>query len=985
MVRITTFRMAVDAGNVGVHEHWHDAIRPDTAETRAPGFLQSARPFCSDPVWYYAEVEAPPMETGGNDRVLLRFESVDYWAEVWVNGVMVRTHEGTLPFEADITDALRPEGQNLLAVRVLCPVGDREIDTGRGVILRARELANRAKFLGGVAGFVPNRLISGIIGSVECVAVSALRPIDIHAQADWKTGQVRVDFRLRNLNGQAGRFRCRVEVVKRGACEACVDYTDSLATPMKGDEASVAFQVPNHELWSLENPVFYDVGLRVHDDRGHESRATWTQFGFRDFRVKNGWFYLNGRRIFLKCAHTGPYYFGGSFVPPDLESMTREMRNLKSAGFNAIRFLASVPTTEQIACCDEIGLMVYLESGVGWFFAREVKWGAPEQVFPRMKTLIDQTLSETLRTFRNHPAFTLFGLLNETLDGPVFEHMTGALPLIRKDMKDCVVVLNSGRTDARYEFGSFCNPGETVWSCQWGRDGRVTPATKHPFERNYGLLCDSLAGDIHIYPRLPYQPGLEDWMRGGILPPDSGPVFLSEGGMGNLNDFARYRREYALDPKDQVRIRILAEMDHLMSACWHDWGFASLYPFLDDFLRDSVRYGVKWRRRFFDMVRANPRICGYSLTQAIETADGSGFLTPLKEFKKGFYDVAKEGWAPLRWCLFADRWNLYPGQAVRLVAVLANENVLNAGTYSVTFRVHGPGGTVWEKRTSVVFAPGSDGELPFAVTVIDEHLTLDRAAPGPYIFAADLDAPGVAEADRLTFGFASRPQSENPFGDKTVAVWGRDERIEAYLRNNGIAWQAYPAPARVILVTEDDALRADEAGWARLWQAVENGAYALFLGFGVFAREETAEGGQTRLNRLARLPMNPKAAYRGDLGWLYHHELAVRSRELFADIQEPGLTDVEAIEDFAFGFIHGADVPDTVLAATFFPGSDECTFFSAGLVAGEYRKGRGRYLVQTFGFLPCLGTPTGDLLLRNLLRIAAHAVYPEGNRGAGTQ
>ncbi len=521
--------------------------------------------------------------------------------------------------------------------------------------------------------------------------------------------------------------------------------------------------------------------------------------------------------------------------------------------------------------------------------------------------------------------------------------------------------------------------------CQWGREGRITPDTKLPFERNYGLLCGSLAGDIHIYPRLPYQSGLEDWMRGGCLFQDSGPVFLSEGGMGNLCDFARYRREYARDPKDRVQAKILEEMDRLMIPCWRDWGFESLYPFLDDFLRESARYGVQWRRRFFDMVRANPRICGYSLTQVPDTTSGSGVVTPLKEFKKGFHDAVREGWAPLRWCLFTDRWNLYPGQEIHLQAVLASEDALKPGVYPATFRLHGPEGTVWEKRSAVTLAPGADGELPFAVEALDEAVTLDRVVPGPYTLAADLDAPGVAEADRLTFRITGLPHPENPFGDLAVALWGANPRVEAYLKDNGISYRAYPAPAQVILVTEDEVLREDDAGWTRLWQNIEKGAYALFLGFGAFAREEAAADGQARLNRRSRLPMNPKAVWRGELGWLYHHELAVRDKDLFADIQEPGLVDAELIEDFDFGFIKDADVPDRVLAATFFPGADELTYFSAGLAAGEYRKGRGRYLIQTFGFLSCLGTPTADLLLRNLLRIAATVALRENNQHARTR
>ena len=51
-------------------------------------------------------------------RWKLAFEGVSSGAEVWVNGQLVATHEGgATPFEADVTDAVKP-GDNLLAVRV---------------------------------------------------------------------------------------------------------------------------------------------------------------------------------------------------------------------------------------------------------------------------------------------------------------------------------------------------------------------------------------------------------------------------------------------------------------------------------------------------------------------------------------------------------------------------------------------------------------------------------------------------------------------------------------------------------------------------------------------------------------------------------------------------------------------------------------------------------------------------------------------------
>ena len=53
------------------------------------------------------QISAP--NAGPTYRYYLRFDSVHYYAKVWLNGVQVAEHEsGHLPFEADVTEKLLP-------------------------------------------------------------------------------------------------------------------------------------------------------------------------------------------------------------------------------------------------------------------------------------------------------------------------------------------------------------------------------------------------------------------------------------------------------------------------------------------------------------------------------------------------------------------------------------------------------------------------------------------------------------------------------------------------------------------------------------------------------------------------------------------------------------------------------------------------------------------------------------------------------------
>src|SRR2546423_9027627 len=72
--------------------------------------------------WYRTTFDRPDLSEGR--RAILRFGACDYFAEVFVNGQRVGTHEGGYtPFSFDITEHLRA-GANELSVRVTDPPMD---------------------------------------------------------------------------------------------------------------------------------------------------------------------------------------------------------------------------------------------------------------------------------------------------------------------------------------------------------------------------------------------------------------------------------------------------------------------------------------------------------------------------------------------------------------------------------------------------------------------------------------------------------------------------------------------------------------------------------------------------------------------------------------------------------------------------------------------------------------------------------------------
>ncbi|MGA2259696.1 MAG: glycoside hydrolase family 2 TIM barrel-domain containing protein, partial [Thermoguttaceae bacterium] len=196
-------------------------------------------------------------------------------------------------------------------------------------------------------------------------------------------------------------------------------------------------RLDNPRLWELSDPFLYRITARISRAGSGLFDEQSVHCGFRDFRFENGAFRLNGRRIYLRCSHTGNCCPIGLELPHDPDFLRRDLVNAKAMRFNAIRFIAGVAKRYQLDLCDEIGLMVYEEPYAAWCMSDSPKFAHRYD---------DSALGMVLRD-RNHPSLAMWGLLNETPDGPVFRHALNFLSALRERDDSRMVMLNSGRWD----------------------------------------------------------------------------------------------------------------------------------------------------------------------------------------------------------------------------------------------------------------------------------------------------------------------------------------------------------------------------------------------------------------------------------------------------------------------------------------------------------------------------------------------------------
>ena len=445
-----TWLLATDSENVGRQRQWFQTPRPEAKQTRVPWIIQEAFPGYHGVAWYWRAF-TPPANPHVQGRYLLKFWAVDYLAEVWLNGVPVGGHEGGEgPFVLDVTAAIKPGKENLLAVRVLNPTNEPIDDIALPFIPR------RCKVVPFRAGALYND--GGIVDSVELLIAPPVRVTDLWVRPDPNTGKIRVRTTLHNALDKpaAGHIELTVGAAANGPTLQAVRLDRPVPPGPTAIDATL--QVDQPRLWELNDPNLYRVTARVSTEGSASFDEVSTRCGFRDFRFADGHFRLNGRRIFLKCSHTSTHYPIGLHWPHDPDLARRDLLLAKAMGFNSIRFFCSVPTRYQLELCDEIGLMIYEESFAGWFL----------EPSPKMGERFDREISEMILRDRNHPCVIMWGLLNEMGDVPVFRHAVNALPLVRALDDTRVVMLNSGRFDS--VTGGSSPVGISFWMPSTGRE-----------------------------------------------------------------------------------------------------------------------------------------------------------------------------------------------------------------------------------------------------------------------------------------------------------------------------------------------------------------------------------------------------------------------------------------------------------------------------------------------------------------------------------
>ena len=444
-----TWAIRTDAQNEGNAAEWFARPLAESGATEpipVPGVIQQVYRQYHGVVWYERTFTTPE-NANAIGKTLIRFYQAEYRADVWLNGRKLGFHEGgEAAFELDATDFLAPVGrENRLTVRVL-NAADEPID---GISMANIPRRNNTNVITPGCGYASG----GLVDSVELLLVPNVRIADLHLIPDWKTGEITARVTMENFTSKqvSGQITLRAASFDGGEFTPDAAFVVNAAPGKSLIEGNLT--IPDFKLWNLNDPNLYTVMAEYSSDAQQAAldRRTAT-CGFRDFRFENGAFRLNGKRIYVKCSHSGSDSPITHRLPFDPDLYRKDILACKTMGFNMIRYIAGMPRRFQLDLCDRVGFMVYDECLAGWCYGPCAE---------RSERFSAQTEGMILRD-RNHPSVVIWGLLNETPDVPLTLQSVDMLPRIRELDPDRMVFLNSGGFDP-FAFEKTKTAGYALW------------------------------------------------------------------------------------------------------------------------------------------------------------------------------------------------------------------------------------------------------------------------------------------------------------------------------------------------------------------------------------------------------------------------------------------------------------------------------------------------------------------------------------------
>ncbi len=400
--------------------------------------------------WWFRNIDIPAAMHG--KRIFLHVRGAHLRAEVYLNRKLVGySIMEELPFEADLTAAANPGGENVLAIRITNPFGRYDWVDGLNAQWGAVKLYRSHGF-------------GGLDRGMTVSAHEGLRIKDMWVLNDAKPRSISAQVALEAGGKRNQSATVLFEILSPGNGKVVASATQMQDVSDLGEVLSseISLELKDALLWDVGTPNLYHLRATLKTESSTDVRVI--PFAFRTFAPeglgKDALFRLNGKRIKIYTAISWGFWgLNGMWPTPELAE--KEVMQAKNLNLNCLNFHRNLAKEDVLRAHDRLGVMRYMEPGAGKMAIGKPPAGPAEtsgqstlhSTTPEKPTNAADKFAqrymfvkcvEMVKAFRSHPSVIEYCLQNEIGADLKNPDTLAILKAMRDEDPSRCIVLNDG-------------------------------------------------------------------------------------------------------------------------------------------------------------------------------------------------------------------------------------------------------------------------------------------------------------------------------------------------------------------------------------------------------------------------------------------------------------------------------------------------------------------------------------------------------------
>lgn len=401
-----------------------------------PDIYQTGRDFYT--YWFRTEFNLDKNKHE-NRKTWLQVDGINYRAEIWLNGTMVKFMSGMfIQDQIDVTDYIRFDKKNVLAIKVF-PVDIPGTVKSKG----EKVIGANAEFQNGGNGEIGKNVTQIMTVGWDFTFLDGIRDRNTGIWKDiliFTTGKTKLrypfvkselskpDYRdskqtisvevlYPNYLGQNKKENVKVtgEIVGENIRfeKEISMFRDEVREVVFSPEEFPQLIIKNPRLWWPVNKGkqnLYDLIIKT-EVNGIVTDSITTRFGIREITSTTDTpdhsrtFYINGKSLFIR----GTNWLPENMLRTSDERTYAELRYTAQSGVNLIRFWGGGITESDyfFQLCDELGILVWQEF-----------WMSGDTKHPVDPWLYLSNVASTVKRIRNHACLAYYVSSNESTEMP---------------------------------------------------------------------------------------------------------------------------------------------------------------------------------------------------------------------------------------------------------------------------------------------------------------------------------------------------------------------------------------------------------------------------------------------------------------------------------------------------------------------------------------------------------------------------------------